>query len=143
MPFRKPQNVQQQPKTLFGQELQRLMEEKNLSLKDLSDKTGSTYEYMRLLARGQNLPSVYFVRAAAAALGTDVSHLENLVKQDKFNRDFGSMVPPAQAAALSPELVPFVRAWPKLDDTQRNTLLQMLKAFVGQQTAVASTDRRG
>lgn len=135
MAFRK--NPNPSPKTLFGAELQRLLDEKGMSLRDLSDKVGGTYEYSRLLVRGDNLPSAFYLRALSSVLKVDFDDLDAIVKRDRFNRDFGSMMSTTvPEAALPPDLAQFHRTWPHLNQKQKEMLLQMLAVFAPDATQV-------
>lgn len=117
------------PMTRFGAELQRMMREHDppMSTIDLSDALKSSYEHIRLMLRGKNLPSKYFVSAIAKIFDADEDHLNEMIRHDKFTKQFGTAPSPVSD---DPELAPFQRAWPYLSAEQKKMLHEMLMMFV-------------
>ena len=83
----------EQSKTRFGEMLQKAMADKQLSIKELSEQVGSTYEYTRRLCRGLSLPSKYMLGALAPILGLDVAEAQKLIDYDKLLVRYGAALP--------------------------------------------------
>ena len=66
------------PPTRTAERLLQRMEELNLSIADLSEKVGTTYEHVRSLLRGKSIPSKLMVESFAKALRMDKAELERL-----------------------------------------------------------------
>lgn len=118
------------PATKFGLEIQRLMREHNppMSMIQLSDALGASYEHVRLIVRGKNLPSKYFVTALAKVLEADEARLHEIIKEDRFAKQFGGIIP--VSGTTNPEIQPFERAWPLLEEDQKNHLLRTLAVYI-------------
>lgn len=116
-----------EPETLFAQTVQRRMDELNLSIRELADKTGSTYENIRKIVRGTSLPSKYFVRTIAHVLGLDEGEMTDMVAADKIKHKFGGV--PELLAKKNPELVPIERLWSALTTAQKDNVLEMVRTY--------------
>jgi len=116
--------------TLFGQKMQGRMDELGLSIKDVSDQIGSTYEYIRKLVRGLASPSRYMLRELVKILELDLHSMEKLVTADKITRTHGSI--PLELSGKNPALEPFERLWGKLTEQQQEILLTQLRSFAAQ-----------
>jgi transcriptional regulator with XRE-family HTH domain len=72
-----------EPIPKLGQRVQRLREERGLSVQELADRAGTTYQSIWRIERGKQLdPSVALVRGIAKALGVGVDHLIRMFGED-------------------------------------------------------------
>lgn len=116
--------------TMFGEEMQKRMDEKSLSIKDVADGAGSTYEYIRKLVRGISLPSKYMINTLATVLDWDSDDMLRLMASDQIRKKHGNI--PLELSGKNPELDPFEKAWPMLSKQEKEILLGQLNTFVRQ-----------
>lgn len=118
-------------KTMFGTKLQEALDAKGLQIRDASDLVGMTYEYMRKLVRGPNLPSKYVLQSICAKLGMNQEEMTRIVAADRIQWKTGGDMP-EELTGFDPELEPFRRGWTKLNKSQKEHLLATLKTFLTQ-----------
>lgn len=115
------------PETLFAQAVQKRMDELNLSIKDLSDKTDSAYETIRKLVRGLAFPSKYMAHVIAKELDLDAKSLIDFANTDKLRHKLGNA--PAILAKKNPELEPIERLWGYLNSSQKKQIVDNVRSF--------------
>jgi XRE family transcriptional regulator, master regulator for biofilm formation len=72
-----------EPIPRLGQRIQRLREQRGLSVQELADRAGTTYQSIWRIERGDQLdPSVALVRGIARALGVGVDYLIAMFTDD-------------------------------------------------------------
>jgi transcriptional regulator with XRE-family HTH domain len=113
--------------TLFGQTVQKRMDEMNISIKDLSDRTGSAYETIRKLVRGLAFPSKYMAHFIATELNLDPQSLIDLANTDKLKHKLGNA--PAIFAKKNPELEPIERLWGYLRKSQKKHIIETVRVW--------------
>jgi transcriptional regulator with XRE-family HTH domain len=118
--------------TLTAERILEAMDAKGYSIKDMADKTESTYEHMRKIVRGGNFPSKYMIRVLAETLDIKQSELQRLVVADQIRHKYGKI--PAEISGKNPDLEPVERIWPSLTKDQQ-------KSFIAQMQAVAKQNR--
>ena len=68
-----------QPIPLLGKRIQALRERRGMTVQELADRAGTTYQSIWRIERGaQRDPSVALMRGIARALGVGVDHLVNM-----------------------------------------------------------------
>lgn len=110
--------------------LQNVMADKNVSIRDLAEHIGSTYEYMRKLVRGLALPSKYMLNTLAPYLGFDIEAAQRLIAADKIIKQHG--VIPLELSGKDPELEPLERDWQSLSREQKATIMSLFHSFIAQ-----------
>lgn len=125
-----PNENYEMSKTRFGEEMQKRMDALGLSIRDVSDKLGSTYEYVRRMVRGMSLPSKYMIVNLEEILQWHRDEMRPLMVSDKIERQHGGI--PAELAGKNPELAPFEHGWPMLSEHEKEILLNQLNSFVRQ-----------
>ena len=117
--------------TKFALELKRLMSEHDppLDIKRLADSLSLSYEHARKIVRGLSPPSELLARELARFFGVAPQRFTDLVRKDRFSREYGEEF---EIPASNPGLREIVSAWAKLTDTQKKALLTMLEAFIAQ-----------
>jgi len=103
------------------------MEELNLSIADLAEKVGATYEHVRSLVRGKSVPSKLMVDALAKALKMDSAELERLATADRIRVKFGKI--PLELAGKNPEMEPLERVWKHLSEEHKADLIAQAQAW--------------
>lgn len=109
----------------FAAELNRLMEthEPPLSIRDLSEKLGLTYEFVRKLLRGQNLPTHSSVVLISRIFDAPAEELKLLVQEDKCATEYGRAV---ASVLFHPTLRSLIEKMSKLGDDEREHVLRLL-----------------
>jgi|GEM_PF-1359896 len=118
------------PKTQIGVLLQQAMDQEGLSIRDLSGQLDMTYEYVRRLTQGMNLPSKTALKLICQRFKWKYSEMEPLLVQDRFrlrNGQYGAI-----AQEFNPEVEPFERGWNMLEKSQKEILLAQLQHFISQ-----------
>jgi transcriptional regulator with XRE-family HTH domain len=121
------------PGTLTAQKLLDAMEEKGMSIKELAEKSDTTYEHIRKILRGGSFPSKYMIRVLSELLNIKKSELEQLVAADQIRQKYGKI--PAILSGKNPELEPVERIWNNLTPAQQAD-------FVAQMQAVAKRNKK-
>lgn len=123
-------NIEEVPPTQIANLLKQEMDEENLSLNDLAKEFGLTYEYMRRVVRGINVPSKTVLKLLSNRFKWNYKDVEALLVQDRFRLRNGEAG--AIAQSFNPEVEPFEKAWHLLEPEQKNLLLQQFNLFLAQ-----------
>jgi transcriptional regulator with XRE-family HTH domain len=118
--------------TLLGQKIQEHMDnsEPKMEIRDLADKVGSTYEYIRRIVRGMSLPSKYMLRSLCSALAIPIAEAEQLVAADRIRKENGQAA--LALTGLNPEIEPINKVWTWLTPEQKNMLTAQAKSLASQ-----------
>lgn len=124
---------------VFALELKRLMSKHDppLDIKELAASIPLSYEHTRKLVRGLCTPSGALTRDLARFFGVAPQRFADLVKRDRFDREYGGEF---EIPVSNPGLREIVSEWDKLANEQKGALLTMLEAFVAQQRKSDSRD---
>ena len=114
-------------KTRTAERLTKRMKELNLSIRELAEKVGATYEHVRSLVRGNAIPSKPMVQTLAKALRMDQVELERLATADRIRVKYGKI--PLELAGKNPELEPLERVWPHLSKEHKADLIAQAEAW--------------
>ena len=120
----------EQSATRFGEMLQNVMADRNLTIRQLAERVGCTYEYARKLVRGLSLPAKYMLNTLERVLEFDMAEAQRLITADKIKKEHGAI--PIELAGKNPELEPFERDWQRLTKQQKETLMSQFLAFIAQ-----------
>jgi hypothetical protein len=116
--------------TQIAHRLQQAMDRENLSLHDMTKEFDMSYEYMRRVSKGINLPSKTVLKLFSHRFRWDYAEMEKLLVQDRFRMKNG--VQGAIAQEFDPEVEPFEKCFRLLDESQKKILLAQLNLFVTQ-----------
>ncbi len=123
-----PNENYEQSATRFGEMLQNVMADKDMTIRSLSEEIGSTYEYIRKLVRGLALPSKYMLNTLAQVLKFDIDAAHRLIAADKIEKEHGTI--PLELSGKDPELEPLERGWKNLTQQQKDVLMMQFKEFI-------------
>jgi XRE family transcriptional regulator, master regulator for biofilm formation len=85
-----------EPIPRLGKRIKRIREQKGLSLQEVADRAGTTYQSIWRIERGdQKDPSIALVRGIARALGVGVDHVIDMFREDTEEELVPSMAVPA------------------------------------------------
>jgi transcriptional regulator with XRE-family HTH domain len=115
------------PNGKFAQVLAERMEELNLSIKDVSDSVGATYEHVRQLIKGASVPSKYMVSALSKTLKMDEDECQKLATGDRIRVKYGKHA--LRLIGRNPELEPLEAVWHYLSSEHKEDLIAQAKAW--------------
>lgn len=115
------------PPTRTGERLSKRMLELKLTLRDLAAETGTTYEHVRKIMKGDTVPSRFMVQALAGALKMNQSEVERLATADRIRLKFGKI--PLELAGKNPELEPLEHIWKHLTEEHKADLIAQAQAW--------------
>lgn len=113
----------------FSAELNRLMRqhEPSLSIRELADELGLTYEFARKLVRGYNLPTRGSMIIMASLFGVQVTRLEEFAQEDRMTAEFG---PEITSIIINPETRTLVSGLAELNEAERQEVLSLLQKLL-------------
>lgn len=121
------------PEAFFSQRIQlgmqRMSEQtgENWDIRKLSGVLDVSYEYLRRIVRGEQLPSPSMRNLLGEILKIDKTELKTLYAADKIRRDYGTI--PLEIAGKNPELEPIARVWEYLTDEHKKLLTTQAKNY--------------
>lgn len=124
------------PERAFAQLLNIYMNKAGISIRALAEKTGSAYEHIRKLTKGEAFPSKGLLHAISQALGLTKAqemtlHRYSLV--DKMKRTYGDVF--LELVDKPPGLARFERLWPLLTPEQQEVMTVVLEVLASRQHA--------
>jgi hypothetical protein len=131
------ENTQEQT---FAQRLKELMARHDPPLGgyQLAPRIAYSYEAVRRVTTGKQLPGPHFVHSVASLFGVDEAELQAIAKRDKFLREFGL---DPDTAIFDPRLRPVLKAWPLLTDDQKAAMKSLQLNFLRENLARARKRR--
>ena len=113
--------------TRIAEILTEAMQDQGLTIKDLSQRAGVTYEHIRRIVRGEGLPAGPLLRVLGDELGLDIKELTQYASADNIEKKFGDV--PAILSGKNPELAGIERAWTHLNEAQKNDLTGLAREW--------------
>jgi len=113
--------------TRTGDVLNEHMQKLKMSIADLAEKLGTSYEHVRGMVNGNTLPSKLMVKALADALKMKQEELDRIVTADRIRVKFGTI--PLELAGKNPELEPLERVWKYLSQEHKADLIVQAEAW--------------
>ncbi len=113
--------------TRTGEVLTEQMQKHKLSIADVAEKLGTSYEHVRSMAKGNTLPSKLMVQALADTLKMKRDELDRVVTADRIRVKFGTI--PLELAGKNPELEPLERVWNHLSQDHKADLIAQAEAW--------------
>jgi len=113
--------------TRTGDVLNEHMQKLKMSIADLAEKLGISYEHVRSMVKGNTLPSKLMVQALADALKIKHEELDRVVTHDRIRVKFGTI--PLELAGKNPELEPLERVWKHLSQDHKADLIAQAEAW--------------
>jgi transcriptional regulator with XRE-family HTH domain len=124
---------------VFAKVLVQALNEKGVSIRELSKMTGSTYEYMRRLVRGLSLPSKYMARIICEELNLDLEKIEQIISKDQVRVKYGDEML-ADLEKEDSELGALISAWKGLSEEHKRVLLRQANLWKNQDTAIYASE---
>lgn len=121
-----PKNIERY-ESVFAEALTKHLEQTGMSIINLSDKTGMSYEHARKLLRGKTMPSPLMLKAICEAMGLDHDEMNRLVTADRIRMRFGTV--PLEISGKKPQLAGLERVVDELSPRQISELEGMAKTM--------------
>jgi transcriptional regulator with XRE-family HTH domain len=125
----KPKKIGDPEQGLFGEALQEEMETKGVTIQQLSEKIGVTYEHTRRLIKGMAFPSKPLIGMLGSALKWDQARMEEMKRytlQDKLRHKYDIL--PQQIYGRDPKFDKIERNLKKLNEEQFEMFSKMLES---------------
>jgi transcriptional regulator with XRE-family HTH domain len=119
--------VEIQPEGRFAQALAERMNENDVPVRQLAERTGLTYEHIRKLVKGAAFPSKLALREICRALDLPVERMQPLVVADRIEKKYGGI--PHALAGKHPELSLLARWWDLLTAEQKDMFRIQIKSI--------------
>jgi transcriptional regulator with XRE-family HTH domain len=131
-----PRVSEELSQTEIGQIITDKMDEKGMSIKDLSQKLDITYEHVRRIVRGEGVPARYTLRQICEELGIPVKQAEKIATRDKVKKKYGPAY--LELTGVKPGMETINRLWDSLTEEQQTDVKTMVEAWVKRNKAVKS-----
>jgi transcriptional regulator with XRE-family HTH domain len=112
-----PRAVQLNPQGRLAQALAERMNELDVTIRQLAEGTGLTYEHIRKLVKGEASPSKLALQEVCRALELPPEKMQELVVADHIERKYGGI--PHALAGKHPELSLLAPWWDLLTEEQK------------------------
>ncbi len=128
--------VEIQPEGRFAQALAGRMNERDLSVRHLAERTGLTYEHIRKLVKGAAFPSKLALREICRVLDLAFEDMQPLVVADRIEKKYGGI--PHALAGKHPELSLLARWWDLLTAEQKDMFRIQIRSVAESNQKAAS-----
>jgi transcriptional regulator with XRE-family HTH domain len=113
-----PLAVDLHPHGRLARALVERMNQLDLTIRQLAERTGLTYEHIRKLAKGEAHPSRLALQEVCRVLQLDGAHMESLAVADRIEKKYGGI--PHALAGQHPELSLLAPWWDMLTAEQKD-----------------------
>ena len=125
-----------QPEGRFAQALVNAMNARDLTIRQLAERSGMTYEHIRKLAKGAAYPSKLALRELCHVLDLDERLMDTLAVADRLEKKYGGI--PHELAGKHPELSLLARWWDVLTEEQKTSFRIQIKSVAESNLKIAS-----
>jgi transcriptional regulator with XRE-family HTH domain len=112
----------------FGHALQDAMDRRGMTLTELSEALGTTYEHGRKVLKTMAFPSRLLLEKICNVLEMNLTDAKRLVTKDKLKRKFGNIH--LELAGIDPRFEDIQRQLPKLNEEQLRILRGIVTGMV-------------
>jgi len=116
-----------QPESLLAQRLRESMEAQDLSLREVADTVGITYEHVRKAVNGEVIPSKLALKAICSALNLPFEELYKLSKRQSVRNKYADVL--SELTGKNPELQPIEDIWDDLTPGHKEDLVNLTKTW--------------
>lgn len=118
------------PATMLSERLQSAMDAAGISIRDIAEQTGGSYENIRRVVKGMTIPSESLLRSICEVVGLDRHEMSKLARADKIRIKFGTV--PLELSGKKPGMELLERAWDDLTPDQQNGITTMAQGWAKQ-----------
>ncbi|HUK86717.1 MAG TPA: helix-turn-helix transcriptional regulator [Terriglobales bacterium] len=136
-------SVSIQPQGRLAQSLVERMNQLDLTLRQVAERTGLTYEHVRKLAKGAAFPSRLALRELCRVLALDLAEMDRRAVADRLERKYGGI--PHALAGKHPELSLLAPWWDLLTEEQKTSFRIQIRSVAesNQRMAAGRKPARG
>lgn len=128
--------VELKPEGRLARALVERMNELDLTVKQVAERTGMTYEHIRKLVKGAAYPSKLALREVCRVLDLDVRKTDSLAVADRIEKKYGGI--PHALAGKHPELSLLAASWDQLTEEQKTSFRIQIKSVAEANQRVAA-----
>lgn len=121
------------PATMFSVKLNEAMRDRDLSIRDIAEQTGGSYENIRRIVNGTSIPSEFLLRGICDAVGLDRAGMSQIAKADKIRIKYGTV--PLELSGKKPGMELLDRVWDDLTPDQQRGITSMAQGWAKQNRA--------
>lgn len=125
--------AEEYPNSRIGHVIEEAMEKNNVSIRDLKEAVGYTYEHIRGIIRGKTVPAAELLEVICEFLHMDYQAAEQMLIEDKIRAKFGSI--PKSISQKNPELAPIELVWGRLSEAHKKDLISIANSYYKQDRA--------
>ena len=129
-------SVSIQPQGRLSQSLVERMNQLDLTLRQVAERTGLTYEHVRKLAKGAAFPSRLALRELCRVLSLDLAEMDRRAVADRLERKYGGI--PHALAGKHPELSLLAPWWDLLTEEQKTSFRIQIRSVAESNQRVAA-----
>jgi transcriptional regulator with XRE-family HTH domain len=119
--------VDVKPKGRLASALVARMNELDVTLRQLGERGGITYEHIRKIVKGEAYPSRLALRELCRVLDLDTGNMEPLAIADRIEKKYGGI--PHALSGKHPELSLLAPWWDLLNEDQKRMLRIQIKSI--------------
>jgi transcriptional regulator with XRE-family HTH domain len=119
--------VEIHPEGRFAQALAERMNERDVPVRQLAERTSLTYEHIRKLVKGAAFPSKLALREICRVLDLPLERMQPFVVADRIEKKYGGI--PHALAGKHPELSLLARWWDLLTAEQKDMFRIQIKSI--------------
>ena len=112
----------------FNTRLEQRVNEKGLTVGQLAEKAGTSYEHSRKLIAGSCLPSDELLKRLCTVLELSLKEMAPRLRKDRMIFSFGDVA--WEICGIDPRLAPFYILMPLLSKQEQEHFIFCMKAFV-------------
>lgn len=125
-----------QPQGRLAHSLVERMNQLDLTLRQVSERTSLTYEHVRKLAKGAAFPSRLALRELCRVLSLDLAEMDRRAIADRLEKKYGGI--PAALAGRHPELSLLAPWWDLLTEEQKTSFRIQIRSVAESNQRLAS-----
>ncbi len=136
-----PAAVELEAEGRFARALVERMHQLDVTIRQLAERSGLTYEHIRKLAKGEAFPSRLALRQLCLLLRLDSGEMERLAVADRLEKKYGGI--PHALAGKHPELSLLEPWWDRLTEQQKSSFRIQIKSVAESNGPAARKPVRG
>ncbi len=121
-----PRAVQLKPRGRLAQALAERMNQLDLTIRQVAEATGLTYEHIRKLVKGDASPSKLALNEVCRTLQLEAEEMQKLAVADRIERKYGGI--PHALSGKHPELSLLAPWWDLLTEEQKSAFRVQIRS---------------
>lgn len=114
----------------FAEAVQAAMDQKGMTMVELSEELGVSYEHIRKLLNAMAFPSSVLLSRICGILGMDTEETERILVAERIRRKYGNPPDLPEPHPRNQRVTKIERKLPSLTDEQLKTLTQLIDTML-------------